>query len=194
MTFCRRLCFILVLLCFTLAVNGLADKARLEVPEGGVILPNGRFAEGEWPDAAKVSLDESTELLCKTSGDYLLLGLRFLGDKHTGVDLYLADDSGGCRMLHVSSALGERWKDSTGWNNIDFCENHLWVANSIGSVTIDGKTQFVAPDGFEFQIDRRMLAGRSWRLMVHLKRPTAILPDSADADNPAGWLVLELGE
>jgi len=89
-----------------------------KVPSGKHILVNGKFPGHEWNDAFKKQVAEDLRLYLKQDEKYLYIGIEFLKEKHTGIDLYLADSPGNHRMLHISAALGEKefvdslWRDT----------------------------------------------------------------------------------
>ena len=162
------------------------------IPSGKHILPNGQFDDEEWKDAFKVKTDIGVALLFKQDRDYLYLGIKFLADMHTGVDLFLAENESQGKKLHVSAALGESdWANNT-WTDIQWGKNHLWTANSIGMIIENGERQVVPLEGFEFQISLSLLSGTSWRLFFHLKRPDKIFPLDADQKNFSNWIKFEI--
>ncbi|MDH4271893.1 MAG: hypothetical protein OEW18_07940, partial [Candidatus Aminicenantes bacterium] len=162
------------------------------VPTGNNILPNGQFAPGEWQDSAEVRATEKVVLFLKHDAAYFYLGIKFLAEMHTGIDLYLAEPGGRRKKLHVSAALGEaEWKDGS-WTDMQWGKNALWTANSIGMIVENGERKAVPLEGFEFQISRSLLAGTKLRLFFHLKRPELELPPDADQDDITHWLQIEI--
>ncbi len=129
-------------------------------------------------------------LLAKRDERHLFLGVSFLGVAHTGIDLYFAAGEEPARKLHVSSALGESEYLNNAWSDMVWGENTRWTANSIGSVYREGRTEYLAPHGFEFQIRTSELSASQWRVLIHLKRPELVLPAGADPSRPDQWLVL----
>jgi hypothetical protein len=166
--------------------------AQVRVPTGKNILPNGQFAPGEWKDAVEVKAAETVALYFKHDSAYLYLGIKFLAEMHTGIDLYLAEPGGGRKKLHVSAALGEaEWKDGS-WADIQWGKNALWTANGIGLISDEGERKVVPLEGFEFQISRDVLPGNTWRLFFHLKRPDLEFPPQAEESEITHWLKFEM--
>jgi hypothetical protein len=160
------------------------------VPNGRCILVNGSLGIGEWTESAALRLDTDTEILFHKDDENLFLAITFRGARHTGVDLYI-HSGGGTRMLHVSSALGEKVLEDNRWSDFKWGQNDWWSANQIGSIYEEGQRRFLEPEVFEFQIDRRGL-GANIRLFIHLKRPEKLLPSGASAEDKEEWIRLKL--
>lgn len=168
--------------------DGPNPLARVAIPLGTGILPNGRFALGEWEDACEVEIAEGVSLHLKHDAVYLYLGIEFQAEMHTGVDLFVGNGGDRRMKLHVSAALGEaEWKDGS-WTDIAWGKNTLWMANGIGMIVENGERKVVPLEGFEFQIARSLLPGETWRLFVHLKRPERFVPPGASASASDRWL------
>lgn len=189
----------IVLLPILLAAIPLAaadgEPRTLAVPEGRHVLTDGVFDAGEWNDAAALPLGD-VELLAKRDPRYLYLALRFADGKHSGLDLYLAGDSGARRMFHSSSELGVKRREPDGWSEYDW-NVRGWVANPVGIVRGTETLVIHEPDGFELQLAREMLAaeglgGSEIRLAFRLKRPEVTVPEGAEAAEPEEWIVLDL--
>lgn len=165
----------------------LETRGERRVPEGVPVLPNGRFAAGEWADAAEVAAAGSTVVLVKHDARFLYVGVRFGASGHTGLDLYLAPEGAPARRLHVSAALGDATLSGSGWGELRWGENTDWTANSVGLITVDGRQQNVPSEGFEVVIARSAMPEGSFSLMVHLKRPDLVLPATAAPERPATW-------
>jgi len=173
-----------LLLCAALVV--------VPVPGGDVVMVNGLVGEGEWSNSGELKLDDATTLRFHATPRYLFLAVVFHGPKHTGIDLHL-HSLGATRMLHVSSALGEKTLVDGTWSDYAWGENAWWTANGIGSIW-DGSTSVsLKPQGFEFQIDRREL-GPDVALYIRLKRPAKTLPAGASEDAVKNWIRLTLEE
>ncbi len=167
----------------------LAALAAVPVPDGNYVLVNGTIGPGEWDRARAVALDAETELRVMKDRRSLFLAIVFKGARHTGVDLYVRS-GGRVRLLHVSSALGE--KDLTAGEEAEVAwRNDWWTANGIGSVFEDGKMRWLEPEAFEFQLARIRLQ-TVIDLFIHLKRPEKRLPTGAVLEKPEGWLRLGL--
>jgi hypothetical protein len=163
-----------------------------KIPTGKHIMVNGKFPGDEWNDALKKPMDEACLIFLKQDEKYLYIGIEFLKEKHTGIDLYLADSPGNRRMLHVSSALGEKEFVDSLWRDTVFGQNYLWTGNVINMYFEDGKNKIVEPDGFEFQIDKKMFPGKQWYVMMHFKRPEKIYPTSATDLDITRWFRINL--
>ena len=136
-------------------------------------------------------MKEKFTLLLKQDSLYLYVGLKFIDTMHTGIDLYIADRAGVLKKLHVSSALGEMDFNDGMWGDWRWGANDLWVANSIGWISEDGRQKVVPLEGFEFQIKKTILPGRRWFAYFHLKRPDFIFPESASEQNTETWFIME---
>ena len=167
-----------------------AVLALTSVPDGGCVMVNGLMGEGEWDNSLAMELDTTTVMHVHKNAEYLFLAIEFLGPRHTGIDLFIESD-GRTRMLHVSSALGEKSLENGQWSDYSWGRNTLWTANVIGSIYEDGKTIFLEPEAFEFQIDRREL-GSDGALFLRLKRPGKVLPEGAGETSHDSWIQLRL--
>jgi hypothetical protein len=161
------------------------------IPDGRYVLINGHIGSGEWDSSLTVPLDDKTELRLKKDRSSLFLAVVFKGPHHTGVDLYLKS-AGRTRMLHVSSALGEKELRSGEWSEMNWGRNTWWTANTVGLINEQGKARPLAPDAFEFQISRQEI-GRNIDLYLELKRPDKRLPSAASPDSADQWLHVKLG-
>ncbi|MBP7866726.1 MAG: hypothetical protein KA419_12340 [Acidobacteria bacterium] len=198
-----------MILCLLLLAAGVSPV----VPLGPSILVNGFVGVDEWRGALGLPLDPEVELKAREDSRYLYLAVVFKGARHTGLDLYLTTRDGRA-MLHVSSALGERAmednhpskagpiedthpaaiKDTHALTHaleLVWGRNCWWTANPVCVTWEDGKQAVVAPEAFEFQLDRARL-GREVALLIHLKRPDKTLPAGASPDVPDHWLRLKL--
>ena len=165
----------------------------VNIPFGKNIMPNGRFADFEWDDAALISADGNFDILVKQDNTYLYFAIKFKDAMHTGVDLYFAESPLSRKMLHVSSALGERNFHDGNWLDWIWGENHLWTANAVGMIRKEtGEQATLELDGFEFQIDKSMFQNKLWYYMIHLKRPEQTYPPDANPENIDNWLTIKL--
>lgn len=164
--------------------------ASVPVPDGRCILLNGLLGVEEWADANVVRLDPDTEIRFQKDDESLFLAVVFLGSRHTGIDLYI-QSSAGTRMLHVSTAVGEKVFIKDRWSEITWGQNSWWSANVIGTIVEGGRQRFLEPEAFEFQFDRSDF-GDDIRLFIHLKRPEKTLPTGASANLSDKWVRLKL--
>jgi len=164
----------------------------VEVISGVNILPNGKVETSEWQDAKKIETSNDINLHFKQDSTYLYICIEFVNKMHTGIDLYLAKNEGNRKMLHVSSAIGEKTFNEGEWSDYDWGGNKHWIANSIGTIYVDGKNEIVPLEGFEFQIDKSMFNKDEWYLMIHLKRPELIYPENATSESTEHWLKINL--
>jgi hypothetical protein len=174
-----------------LASEGAADEARA-IPYGAGILPNGFVGEKEWADAAWIELYDNVMLYISQDSQYIYVGIHSTDTTHTGIDLYLQTDRSCRYRLHISSAHGQSEMCDTVWTDMDYCENRRWTSNIVESIFVDGKTEYIAPEIFEYQIERNLIPGSELRLMIHLKRPEKIVPSGATVDSTEEWLGIRL--
>ncbi len=166
------------------------STCRLAIPRGVNVLVNGAFAPGEWDEAWVEPLDAGHELLLKRDDRYTYIGIRFLGQRHTGLELYLAV-GGEMRALHVSSALADRRRGPEGWSEHDW-RNLDWAANVVGTVAGESGPRFLEPEGFEVQLSHTALKGRELALRIELKRPAAVFPVGTTDGDTKGWIRIQL--
>jgi hypothetical protein len=166
------------------------STCRLAIPRGASVLVNGSFAPGEWDGAWVEPLDAGHELLLKRDDRYYYIGIRFLGQRHTGLELYLAA-GGEMRALHVSSALADRRREPEGWSEHDW-RNLDWGANAVGTVAGESGPRFLEPEGFEVQLSQAALKGRELALRIELKRPAAVFPEGTTDGDTKGWIRVQL--
>ena len=72
-------------------------------------------------------------------------------------------------------------------------EKHIIVTKSlplslVQSIFVDGRMQFLSPVVFEFQIDRHLLPGEIFKIMLHLKCPGLWVPENSDTLSSDKWL------
>jgi len=170
----------------------VAALAGMPVPDGEAVLINGLMGKAEWRNSGELKLDDDTILRFHATPRYLFVAVVFHGPKHTGIDLHL-HSRGATRMLHVSSALGEKTQVGGTWSDYAWGENTWWTANGIGSIWDGSKSVSLKPQGFEFQIDRREL-GPEVALYIRQKRPAKTLPAGATEDAVNKWVRLTLGK
>ena len=185
--------FLLVSTVLCLSPTSAESSDPIKVGFGKNIMPNGKFADYEWNDAASISTDRNFDILIKQDNTYLYFAIKFKDVMHTGLDLYLAESSLSRKMLHVSSALGERDFQNGEWLDSVWGENYLWMANPVGLVKqTTGEQGVLELDGFEFQIDKSIFRTDFWYFMIHLKRPDRIYPSDAEPKNIDTWQTIKL--
>jgi hypothetical protein len=169
----------------------LAALSPVAVPAGPYVLVNGVIGPGEWTPAVRIALDARTEIRAQQDARHLFLAVTARDTPHSGLDLYVSCRDG-LRMLHVSAALGERVFHGDRWSGIEWGRTRWWTANPVCVVVTDGVQRVIAPEAFEFQLERSRL-GREVAVYVHLKRPEKRLPAEASPDDPGRWVRLALG-
>jgi hypothetical protein len=171
-----------------------ASPEPMAVPHGGGVLLNGFLGENEWngQEALRLLVCDSVELFLMQDSQYVYLGIRSTDTLHTGIDLYIADSRNHRRLLHVSSAHGEQDFADDSADGLTFGVNRYWSSNVVESYYDGGKMQWLAPEIFEFQIDKLLTGSDLFRLMVHFKRPERTCPASAVSDVPDNWLEFRL--
>ena len=141
------------------------------VPYGGTVMVDGMKTEKTWiyPASFETGLSNRVAMWLIQDSGFVYICLKDLDTTHTGIDLYLDDMNGNRRLLHVSTALGEKkWQDSS-WSDFEWGANSFWTANVIQSIYRDGKMEYLAPECFEFQISKAYFPARTFKIMVHLK-------------------------
>jgi hypothetical protein len=178
-----------VLLAMTLVA---AAPAQVPAGRGNAVLLNGFIDDGEWVDARSVDLGEGYRLLLKQDRRWLYAAVAFGGNlRHTGGEIYIADESGLPASYHVSGALGRREFRDGSWSDYEWQPKN-WSANMIQTIVEQGKLKPLGPAALEYQIDKSLFKGRALRVRVELRRPAALFPkDSPDSD-PAGWITIRL--
>ena len=163
-------------------------------PFGGSVMINGRSGPGEWSDSTCQihSWENGVELRLKQDSGYVYFRISDSDTTHTGIDLYVDNKAGDVRLLHVSSALGERRLQDSIWSDFVWGGNDQWNANYLQAIYVDGQTSYLTPECFEFQVSKQWLTGAAFRLMVHLKRPEKQVPVDASNMSPANWTELRL--
>lgn len=187
----RRLSIGICMACLIGTMQLYADEVK-NVPFGAGILPNGFIGETEWDSAARIDLDDAVVMYVRQDSHYLYIGIYSTDTTHTGIDLYLQSDKSCRYRLHISSAHGQSRQCDTVWTEMDYCENRWWTSNIVESIFVDGATRYMAPEIFEYQIEKTMIDGEDLKLMIHLKRPEKIVPRNATVDSIDGWFTIRL--
>jgi len=167
-------------------------KAATRSPDAAPVLINGHFGPDEWIEAGALKIEDRVLLCVNQDRHFVYVGIRFLKDMHTGIDLYVAAPGQTPKKLHVSSALGDAEFAGGTWGEIQWGKNLLWTANSIMLISDNGEQRVVSLEGFEFQISKSLFSGPGWRLYLHLKRPDLKFPKDASPDSVDAWLEIGL--
>jgi len=155
------------------------------------ILVNGHVEPDEWQDARVIFEGGGYRVFRKADARYLYLAVGFSAQKHTGIDLVLAAQSGEQILLHVSTACGiKRMAPGGSWSEYEWSVKQ-WGCNPVGGIVEDGKMKFLEPGGFEFQIERRLLLAGPLKLRMQLKRPAVVVPEGSSAEDTAGWVKVD---
>jgi len=174
--------------------SALAMAADVElVPYGSPPLLNGIDGDKEWSHPGVMEWEWKTVLVrFKQDSFFVYLNVLDRDTLHSGIDLYLDNMSGNIMIFHVSSAHGERQLRDSVWSEMTFGPPQLWSSNIVENVFEDGRMKFISPESFEFQIDKSQLPSRTFKLMVHLKRPDKWVPPDADTLSSSSWIKVEL--
>lgn len=156
------------------------------------ILLNGYENLGEWLDDLKIDTTfENVHIKAKADSEYVYFNIRDLDTVHTGVDLYIANESDDAFIFHVSSAHGLRMLVDTNYVDQLWGGQKDWSANLIQIVVENEQQVFKAPDIFEYQISRSYFSD-DFKLMIGFKRPDKKVPETAVETDPGTWLSLNL--
>jgi len=188
---------------FSLMVESVpAVEVELAPHRPGAVMVNGKWSPGEWhyPPVLRVHTGTCVDVRVQQDSQFVYIGLNDfmpsckgdLDTNHTGIDLYIDDMDGNLRLLHVSTAFGESEFRDSEWSEMKWAENHDWTASLTQSIYEDNKQKFIGPDNFEFQISKKMLSGKAFRLMIQYKRPKKTVPSGANPDLPDTWVFIEL--
>lgn len=171
-----------------------ASASEVEtVPFGPPPLLNGIEGDGEWQSPAVMELElESVMIRFKQDSQFIYIGVSDKDTLHSGIDLYLDNLAGDIRMFHISSAHGERQMNDSGWGESDYGAPEFWTSNILENVFVEGKMKFLAPEIFEFQIDKILLPSLKFKMMIHLKRPEMWIPTVTDINSSDSWIEVML--
>ena len=165
----------------------MADTTQ--VPFGQTPMVNGFEGEKEWDnDAVANTTIDNTIIKLQQDSQYMYVLVKNNDTLHTGLDLYLDDLAGNIRILHISSAHGQKIFKDGAWVDLAWGNQQEWTSNLVESIYEDGKQNFLAPEIFEFQIDKKLIPSEKFRLMFHLKRPEKWIPVSVDTVSSDNWL------
>ena len=152
------------------------------------VLLNGFIGPNEWSGARKLDLGRGYSLLVKQDRRFVYLAVAFPREtRHSGIELYVADESGQLASYHISSALGRRVRSGDAWSAYEW-QPKSWSGNIVQMIVEEGKTKVLGVDAFEFQFERANFKGKRLRLRVELRRPAAVFPESSAETDPANWL------
>jgi len=194
---------LIAILLMTLTVSAIEiEKAPYRT---GVVMINGYFHQGEWsyPPVFKYCTENGVDIRIQHDSLYIYIGLNDyapwitgsdIDTNHTGVDLYIDDTKGNIRLLHISSALGEKVFSDGVWSDMNMAEHFDWTGSMIQSIYVDNKQKYVGPDNFEFQISKKLLPEKSFKMMIQYKRPGKIAPPDASTDSSESWMTFNLGD
>ena len=185
---------IVILLALSVALSSVAAVKTKTAPFGSGIMANGKNGPQEWQfrDVLRFVTDNRLDIRVKQSNFYVYIAIIDLDTTHTGIDLYIENPDSSRKLLHISTACGEKdFKDGQ-WSDFRWGENTLWSGNVVQSIVSDGKTEFLAPDIFEFQISKQLITGKEFKMMIDLKRPGKTGPADASPDDSENWLVAKL--
>jgi len=147
------------------------------IPYGSHILTNGILESTEWSDSKILQIDSNILFYIKQDSVFLFIGIKFIKERHSGVDLYLGYEPDKIIMMHISSTLAYRQYNNTKWSEISWSQQTFWTANAVGIFYENqGKAKIIEPEGFEFQIYKGYLNSKLISLRFHLKRPERIYP------------------
>ena len=182
----------IIMLLAGFSVLAMATEVEI-IPYGSPPLLNGIEGNKEWihPDVVELT-QEAMSVRMKQDSQYVYLNIADGDTIHSGLDIYLDNMSGDILMLHVSSAHGERRMHDSGWSEMTFGPPEHWSSNIVENIFEDGRMKFISPEVFEFQIDKSLLPSRSFKLMVHLKRPEMWMPPKADTLSSRDWIEVEM--
>jgi hypothetical protein len=183
-----------IFLILTIGMSALGYCQESEkVPYGEYILSNGILEKPEWLNSKVINIDSSINLLIKQDNKNVFIGIEFLKEKHTGVDLYLANINEERYMFHVSSTQGEKKFTNNTWSETVWELPKYWHGNTIGLYQDNkGKRQIIKPDGFEFLISKKLITSNKFRIKFHLKRPIKIFPKNTNEIDINSWYEFEL--
>jgi hypothetical protein len=180
----RVLAAVLILI-LTAAIS--ATEVEL-APYGPAPLLNGLMGEAEWqkPAAMERGWDRGS-IWIKQDSQFVYLCVAPKDTSHTGLNLYIDNMDGAVFMLHVSAAHGQRLLHDSAWEEMTWGPAEYWTSNLIQMLVESGTTVFLAPEAFEFQIDRKLLPAETMKIMMHLKRPDEWVPADADTLSSDNW-------
>lgn len=161
-------------------------------PFGPAPLLNGLIGDSEWqyPDDYRVGFHSGLDkglIMMKKDSSSLYLCIAPNDTLHTGLDLYIDNMAGEVFMLHISSAHGQRNLSDSGWGEMNWGPSEFWTSNLVQMIVENGERVIIAPEAFEFQIDRSLLPKKYFRFVIHLKRPELWSPENPDTLSSENW-------
>ncbi|MCP4705970.1 MAG: hypothetical protein GY865_15335 [candidate division Zixibacteria bacterium] len=195
-----------------------SDTRIFNVPtgDGRPVMTDGIFQLGEWDDASKLIINDSTSILFKQFQGHLYLALDSRELLSPTIDLFLCTDSLNILQLHVSAQLGERnllvapeisedtiwvWGQTTKW----YANEFRWIYRLSDSLQrIEGLDwpEAIKQSGFpheavEMDILQSKLKGNSCLFRTDIwtaytgENPISFPPETK-IDNLDGWAKFEL--
>ncbi len=177
--------------------EGGSEQLRIVVPEAEStdMVPDGRFATGEWNGAYERRVSDGIEGLLMADSSNLYIGFRFLGDAEADfvAEVYLEINDREFLNLHSSAALGEginSFSEALDRAAFSVGNNTGWESNVTGA---GARAQ-----GKEFKISRQKLPGPILRLaggmiVVNTEiRERATWPDRLDFGGATEWVEILL--
>jgi len=189
----NRFLICLTVISMTSTICPTANGTENILPKSNnVVMTNGFFGPGEWADALQIELGAGAALYAKQDAANIFLGINTGEKAHTGLDLYLAAREELQTLLHVSSALGEASYNDGIWSDWQWEQNYRWVSNKIGQWYDGEGERSTEPEGFEFQIDKRMIHSEVIYLALRFKRPEREIPSAEEREAFQNWIQLRI--
>lgn len=165
-------------------INGYADDREWDYPP---------VYQGGTENGVVIKVQQDSQFVYIALSDYMpWYPGPDVDTTHSGMDLYIDDAGGNRRMLHVSTALGEKSYVEGEWGEMTWNVNLKWTASLVQSIVEEGKTKFLPPQLYEFQISKKLLPGNWFSMMIHYLGPEKIAPPGASPDSVESWMTFEL--
>jgi hypothetical protein len=169
----------------------------INLPEGKMVMIDGRISPGEWSDAVEINLPDGARFLAKQHANFVLLAVAVPQGKNFFLDLYLSPRAGDVLDLHASAKLGERQLRNGSWPEWKWWNNEGWTANVARVDSFDEK-RFFPENVREYQIERSRFQNEIWRVRLGISigsdaeyRKTDWPVGTRDVDT-RGWIELRL--
>jgi hypothetical protein len=168
----------------------------LTVPRGAAPLIDHRLDDAAWQTAAKRALPDGTEIWVQQDDAYLYVAFKAPAPRVFGMDFVIAEKPDRLVNLHASSYLGERVAADGKWPDWTWWEHRDWTATIVPYEMKDGRPQFVATAGKEFQLRKTRFDAERYRVRLELRYgrgvDAVVYPADAAPFDPAAWLELVL--